>query len=297
MISAVTLTAFTPSNSGSNNYKDLPQFSNAAGGFYFKEKFTMAKKATLPLNTEREKEFVKTFESLSFGLGSWTVWQDFVTLSACSLSNVLDKRQSVWQKREDEYQQTAKKYSETEFQQFINLLIVTVKALTENPEQDFLGHLYMHMNFGNGWTGQFFTPWHVAEMMARMSIGDGMKREVEEKGFISVNDPTCGSGCMLLAFAQAYKNTFNESYHQSVLLVGQDIDPVVAKMCYIQLSLMGCAGYVIVGNSLTKPLTGDVLIPCDDENLWITPMFFTDIWTTRRLFKAVNFFEKKVENG
>ena len=63
----------------------------------------MAKKATLPLNTEREKEFVKTFESLSFRHGSWTVWQDFVTLSACSLSNVLDKRQSVWQKREDEY--------------------------------------------------------------------------------------------------------------------------------------------------------------------------------------------------
>ena len=59
----------------------------------------MAKKATLPLNTEREKEFVKTFESLSFGHGSWTVWQDFVTLPACSLSNVLDKRQSVWQKR------------------------------------------------------------------------------------------------------------------------------------------------------------------------------------------------------
>ena len=79
--------------------------------------------------------------------------------------------------------------------------------------------------------------------------------------------------------------------------MGQDIDPVVAKMCYIQLSLMGCAGYVIVGNSLTKPLTGDVLIPYDDENLWIMPMFFTDIWTKRRLLKAVIFFERKVENG
>ena len=164
----------------------------------------MAKRATPPLNTENEKEFAKIFEKLSFKHGAWTVWQDFVTLSACSLSNVLDKRQSVWQKRENEYHQTAKKYSETEFQQFASLLAVTVKALTENPNQDFLGHLYMHLNFGNGWTGQFFTPWHIAEMMARMSIGDGMKKEIEEKGFISVNDPTCGSGCMLLAFAQAY---------------------------------------------------------------------------------------------
>ena len=250
----------------------------------------MAKRATPPLNTENEKEFAKIFEKLSFKHGAWTVWQDFVTLSACSLSNVLDKRQSVWQKRENEYHQTAKKYSETEFQQFASLLAVTVN-------QDFLGHLYMHLNFGNGWTGQFFTPWHIAEMMARMSIGDGMKKEIEEKGFISVNDPTCGSGCMLLAFAQAYKNMLNESYHQSVLFVGQDIDPVVAKMCYIQLSLMGCAGYVIVGNSLTKPLTGDVLIPYDDENLWIMPMFFTDIWTKRRLLKAVIFFERKVEDG
>ena len=256
----------------------------------------MAKRATPPLNTENEKEFAKIFEKLSFKHGAWTVWQDFVTLSACSLSNVLDKRQSVWQKRENEYHQTAKKYSETEFQQFASLLAVTVKV-TENPNQDFLGHLYMHLNFGNGWTGQFFTPWHIAEMMARMSIGDGMKKEIEEKGFISVNDPTCGSGCMLLAFAQAYKNMLNESYHHSILFVGQDIDPVVAKMCYIQLSLMGCAGYVIVGNSLTKPLTGDVLIPYDDENLWIMPMFFTDIWTKRRLLKAVIFFERKVEDG
>ena len=34
------------------------------------------------------------------------------------------------------------------------------------------------------------------------------------------------------------------------ILVAQDIDPLVAKMCYIQLSLLGCSGVVIIGNTL-----------------------------------------------
>ena len=39
----------------------------------------------------------------------------------------------------------------------------------------------------------------------------------------------------ILPAVPAYKAVTNTSYHDSVLFVGQDIDPVVAKMCYIQL--------------------------------------------------------------
>ena len=41
-------------------------------------------------------------------------------------------------------------------------------------------------------------------------------------------------------------------------------------MCYIQLSLLGIAGYFKVGNSLIKPMT----MADDLKNYWFTPIYF-----------------------
>lgn len=74
------------------------------------------------------------------------------------------------------------------------------------------------------------------------------------------------------------------NYQTNAVFVGQDVDQVVAMMAYIQLSLIGCPGYIIVGNSLTNPPTGHVLFPKDTDGheVWIMPMFFTDVWNMRR---------------
>lgn len=53
-------------------------------------------------------------------------------------------------------------------------------------------------------------------------------------------------------------------------------------MCYIQLSLHGVAGHVKVGNALVEPVaTTDYF-----ENYWFTPMYFSDVWRTRRTIAA-----------
>ena len=46
-------------------------------------------------------------------------------------------------------------------------------------------------------------------------------------------------------------------------------------MCYIQLSLLGCAGYVVVGDTLSNPIEGDVLFPDEKEGqeFWYTPFW------------------------
>ena len=62
-----------------------------------------------------------------------------------------------------------------------------------------------------------------------------------------------------------------------------DIDELVALMCYLQISLLGVAGYVKVGNSLTEPITSDDIL----ENYWFTPMYFSDIWETRRTIQRI----------
>ena len=72
------------------------------------------------------------------------------------------------------------------------------------------------------------------------------------------------------------------NYQNHVLVVAQDIDECVALMCYIQLSLLGVAGYVKVGDSLTEPMTtGDKL-----DHYWFMPMYFSNIWTMRQVFRG-----------
>ena len=67
------------------------------------------------------------------------------------------------------------------------------------------------------------------------------------------------------------------NFQNHILVIGQDIEELVALMCYIQISLLGVAGYVKVGNALTEPMTyGDSM-----ENYWFTPMYFSDVWHTR----------------
>ena len=59
----------------------------------------------------------------------------------------------------------------------------------------------------------------------------------------------------------------------------------MALMCYIQLSILGCAGYVAIGNSLTNPFGGTDLFPTIGEGgeLWYTPMWYSPAWELRRL--------------
>ena len=71
---------------------------------------------------------------------------------------------------------------------------------------------------------------------------------------------------------------------------GQDIDETVALMCYIQLSLLGVAAYIKVGNALTEPMTTADLL----ENYWFTPMYFSDVWAMRR---AVQQMDRLLQKG
>lgn len=211
---------------------------------------------------------------------AWDVWRDFVTMFACSLSNPLDKEHR--DKREALYLEIIKKYNKQEQEVFPELAAQTVLALEEDPEQDFLGSIFMSLNLGNEHNGQIFTPYHVCKLMAEVTM-DNTVQKVEQDGYISINDPCCGAGATLIAAIHAARKQLektNLNYQNHLLVVAQDIDETVALMCYIQLSLLGVAGYVKVGNSLTEPMTDND----DKENYWFTPMYFSNVWVLRRIF-------------
>lgn len=231
-----------------------------------------------------KKEFLKTFKKLTYQHRAWDIWNDFIVMSACALSNPVDK--THYDERETRYLRIINKYRKKEQEHFPTLFAHMVMALELNPEQDFLGNLYTDLGLQDEGRKQIFTPYNVCQMMGDMLLGDVVK-EVKEKGYITVNDPCCGAGATLIAGVNSVKKSLAKAglnFQNHILVTAQDIDETVALMCYIQLSLLGMAAYVKVGNSLTEPMTSaDTL-----ENYWFTPMYFSDVWAMRRLFHKLN---------
>ena len=236
-----------------------------------------------PKNEDVRKQFLKTFKELTYRHRAWDVWRDFIIMFACSLSNPVDK--SHYEEREKRYLKIIKKYNKREQERFPELAAYVVMALEENPEQDFLGSIFMELNLGNKSTSQFFTPYHVCELMAQITEND-VAAIVKEKGFITINDSCCGAGATLIAAvneARKQLEKVNLNFQNHVLVAAQDIDETVALMCYIQLSLLGVAAYIKVGNTFTDPISTDD----DGENYWFTMMYFSDVWSMRRLFRSL----------
>lgn len=235
---------------------------------------------------ESKKEFLTIFRELCRSRQPWQVWADTITVMACSLANVVDKTEPRHSDREKEYADCIKRLGGVE--KPANLFAIVVEALERNPDQDFLGSLYMELELGNHWKGQFFTPYNISRMMAEMTLGN-CQEQIDKEGWISVCDPTVGGGTMLISAANTIRRQ-KVNYQNHVLFVGQDIDRIVAMMAYIQISLLGCPGYLVVGNSLVNPIVGSALMPVEKEEqeFWYTPLYFSQVWHYRRLFAKMD---------
>lgn len=235
------------------------------------------------LDDGHQKEFARLFDAACESKSRWGVFEDFVLMSAIAVSNVVDKRHS--EAREARYMRKVEEYSKRELDLFPRMLGELTLSLEQNPAQDFMGKMFMNLELGNDKKGQFFTPYNVSRAMAEMQItAESLSGQIEGRGWVSVSDPACGAGGMLIAAANAIQAA-GYSYQTQALFVGQDIDETAGCMCYLQMSLLGLPGYVVVDNTLTKPalfVDKDGLIPVPGENVWYTPMYFREVWEFRR---------------
>lgn len=222
-------------------------------------------------------KIVKMFEGLQGRHLLWQLWQDAMTMIACAISNQIDHRYR--EEREQLYMQTVGHYTHEEAAVFPQIFAEIVEQLEKDPEQDFLGDLYMQLDLGSHWAGQFFTPYSVCKMMAAINFQPII--DPADVHPIVVNDCACGGGATLIAAAHAFRHSIwgtglNPQHYLS--FQAQDISTVTALMCYIQLSLQGYAAKIKVGDTLVDPMTTDE----DGPNIWYTPMWFHPIWAARR---------------
>jgi len=236
---------------------------------------------------EFQKEFLKVMDKFSRRYSKWQIWNDFLYLAAVSLANTVPVPERA--EREKRYLEMINKY-EKEYQMlFPELFAVMTLALDSNPEQDFLGTIYHMLNLHQEQKGQFFTPYDISCFMAKLQMADrDLESERNGKNYITVHDPACGAGALLIAFANEIKKQ-GINYQQEVLFVAQDIDMTAALMCYIQLSLLGCPAVIIIGDSLAKPGFHP------DNQVWYTPFFYLHHWKFKSFFEDTEEEEKKAD--
>jgi hypothetical protein len=206
--------------------------------------------------------FIKEFNNLARHKHRYEVFRDFVTVGALSVHNSI--RGPRYEELEAEYLQIRARYTAEEAEGFAKLLGILVALLDAEP-RDILGQLYMNLELGNTHTGQFFTPPEISELMARITFGDGA--EHADKPFITLCEPACGAGGMVLAFVKVMlEKGWNPV--ERVWVQAQDLDRTAALMCYLQLALWHVPAAIVVGNTLMMEASEVFYTPAHHLGFW-----------------------------
>lgn len=128
---------------------------------------------------------------------------------------------------EDRYAATAARYDRKDMLALVQAYLDLAVGV-ERQGSDVLGEIYTTcIRPGHA---KYFTPQRAAEHVSQLGLRVGM----------CVHDPCCGSGTMLIEAGKV----------ADVELLGEDSDPVCARMCALNLVLFHFRGQVREGNSL-----------------------------------------------
>ncbi|MEO8767146.1 MAG: hypothetical protein ABI363_02175 [Nitrosospira sp.] len=139
---------------------------------------------------KHQRAFAARVDKNSYSRHQYTVFKDFCELAALSMSNAVDRAQH--ETREARYMQIVKGYKAHEVARFPEMLACFALSL-EVEMKDCLGQLFMALELGNSRAGQFFTPYNISLLMAKMICGD-VKAQCEARGYVRVMEPAVGAG-------------------------------------------------------------------------------------------------------
>lgn len=138
------------------------------------------------------------------------------------------------------------KYTKEETRKFYDIFVEWVKIMDKKVQgegwYDAFGNLYMSLIVGKKHQqncGQFFTPSCICEFMSQVTAP--IEPEPGYDKINTVNDPTCGSGRLLLA---------HHSRRPQDYLIAEDIDYTCCLMTVCNFLIHGVNGEVVCRDSL-----------------------------------------------
>ncbi len=170
---------------------------------------------------ESTKTFIQKLSSLETSKSPQEKFRDFCELAYCAyakpVAQVADQ-----ETLEDRYMQIVSTYRDKDAVRAYPDLVAMVYHGVQSG--DFLGSIAAEIGALNDAQGQFFTPFEVSRLMAEMSLSEN-EPLIQEKGYLTVQEPAAGAGGMILAFAQAMRRRgYNPNRHLFVSAI--DISPL-----------------------------------------------------------------------
>ncbi len=184
--------------------------------------------------------------------GPHEVFRAFVLMVACCLAMGT---------REPEYLAEAKRWKPDSLSLFSHAFGQLILDMEARPFADLLGPIHMEIGSKSSkqWSGEFYTPAALSQMMARMTFDP---ESVPRDRPIDVEEPACGSGGMVLALAEVV-----HGHGMSVRRLRArctDVSRTACDMCYVNLALWGIPAKIIHGNTLSGEVWGQ----------WVTPWYW-----------------------
>lgn len=200
---------------------------------------------------EHQREFLKRLQAVSRSEG----WHDYDTMCRWLEQAFRALRGRVlagddWQKNEDAYLDQVRRLRDPNetMGEFAKMLGCATLSLMAKPA-DFLGPIFSEIA-ASSQLGQFFTPHEVCMLMARMNVADAKSiLEQSGRGYITLQEPACGVGGMMLATNIVLAEQGIDLARQAHW-VAIDIDFRAMAGAYIQLSLTGASAWVFHGDAL-----------------------------------------------
>lgn len=200
-----------------------------------------------------KEEIIKKIQSLSGKYSPYNIFYDWVQCSALAIQNSCTFRNETWQKREEQYLSAIQKYGTAQQKTLTEMFNLLGEALEENIE-DALGDIYMKSGCYNKSLGQFFTPFHLANLMGDLEA-KGIIEEIERGRVPTILEPSTGGGANIIGLAKALQER-GYNYQQCIQVTAQDLDWLAVYMSYVQFSLLGIDAVVVQGDSLLDPYNG-----------------------------------------
>lgn len=122
--------------------------------------------------------------------------------------------------------------------------------------RDILGEIFCELELFDQGGGQVFTPQHVADIMGATTLtAELVKREIAQRGCVTIRENCCGSGALILGALNALLDLGVNPCRQA-RVQASDLDERCVLMTFVQLSLYGIPAVVLRQNAVTNEVVG-----------------------------------------
>lgn len=196
-------------------------------------------------------EFLKSIDEISYSHRRYENFRSFMEATYCALAKLTAPDAEHADALEARYMAIVHRHErDGEAMSRMARLLARLELTIPDYHGDFLGEAYMQAEFGDEYRGQFFTPYAISALIAKMNVSrESVECALAEGRPLKLCEPAAGAGCMVIAVAD-HLTELGFDLQRALFATLIDVDPLAYQMAFLQMSLRGIPTVCVHGDSL-----------------------------------------------